>query len=162
MHKSLLDRFAMLARPLLALILATTPAAAQTMIDATEPDAILNVLRGYGSGTLEADADGDPMIRGRIEGTSYTLQFYGCESGKACRSVQFTAAWVNPGNVTLDSVNDWNRTRRFGKAYLDTENDPVLEMNVNLDFGVSQRNFDDTADYWRLALELFRTDVLKN
>jgi hypothetical protein len=141
--------------------LSAVPAAAETMVDATAPAALLDVIRGYGGGTLETGEDGDPLIRGRIDGESFVVYFYGCTNGAECRSVQFTAAWQNPGTVGLAEVNDWNANRRMSKAYIDDENDPVLEMDVNLDFGVTRRNFDDWVDYWQLALRTFTQDVLK-
>jgi hypothetical protein len=137
------------------------PSSAQTLIDATSPEAILDVVRGYGGGTLEKAGDGDPMIRGRINGDAYVLYFYGCKEGAECRSVQFSAAWENPGQVGLAEVNDWNARKRFSKVFLDDENDPVLEMDVNLDFGVTRQNFDDWVDYWQVSLQTFTQEVLK-
>ena len=53
------------------------------------------------------------------------------------------------------------RDKKFGKAYLDQDGDPRLEMTVNLDYGVTQRNLDDTFDWWTKALARFKRDVLK-
>ena len=41
---------------------------------------------------------------------------------------------------------------RFGKAYLDLDGHPTIEMNVNLSKGVSRENLDDTLDWWREVL----------
>ena len=57
--------------------------------------------------------------------------------------------------MTMDQVNTWNREFRFGKVYLDDENDPFLEMDVNLDYGVSEGNFLDTLDWWTVVLGRF-------
>jgi hypothetical protein len=50
---------------------------------------------------------------------------------------------------------DWNREKRFGKAYLDQDGDATVEMNVNLHGGVSLANLEATIDWWRLILDEF-------
>ncbi|MDD7969502.1 YbjN domain-containing protein [Roseinatronobacter alkalisoli] len=139
--------------------LALAPAAiAQSLIDAGDVDAIANIARGYGSATIQSDNVGDPQILGRIDGVMYTVNFYGCTNGADCTTVQFRAGWKNPGDITLDDMNLWNQDKRFGKAYLDFEDDPVIEWDVNLFGGVSTQNLDDTFDWWRIVLENFTAD----
>jgi hypothetical protein len=132
---------------------------AQSLIDARSVDEIANIARGYGSATLQTDSAGDPQIMGRIDGIQYTVNFYGCNSGANCTTIQFRAAWKNPGNVTLEQMNSWNQDKRFGKAYLDFDNDPVIEWDINLFGGVSARNLDDTFDWWKIVLENFAADM---
>ena len=120
---------------------------------------IENLARGFGSATLERRSNGEPYIVGRIDGTKYGIYFYGCENGKACQSIQFSAGWSGT-KMTLESVNRWNRDKRFGKAYLDKEGDPRLEMDVNLDYGVTKGNFEDTFDIWTRVLKSFKNDFL--
>ncbi|MCG5513194.1 YbjN domain-containing protein [Ectothiorhodospira shaposhnikovii] len=142
------------------LLAATGTLSAAEIVDAKDPEKIRQLAQGYGSATLTTDSVGDPMIRGRIDGTGYTIMFYGCSQNLNCKNIQFTSAWQTNGQYTLEDMNQWNRVARFGKAYLDDEGDPVLEMNVNLDFGVTARNLDDTLDWWRVALLKFRSEVL--
>lgn len=132
--------------------------AAQT-VDAENPDAILNIARGYGAATLEKDNQGDPKITGRIDGSKYGIFFYGCSSGAKCDDIQFAAAWAGK-KVSLEDINKWNRDKRFGRAYLDRDNDPVLEMDVNVDHGVTKANLDDTFDYWVKVMKAFKKEVL--
>ncbi len=145
---------------LAALLLATAlvvpgVALAQSLVDATNIDSIANVALDYGSAAVEKDSAGDPMLSGQMGPTNYVVFFYGCTDGADCSTIQFVASWVNPGGVDMTQVHDWNRDRRFGKAYIDDENDPVLEMNVNLWGGVSETNLNDTFDWWRVLLESF-------
>ena len=39
------------------------------------------------------------------------------------------------------------------KVFLDDDNDVVVEFDMNLDGGVSQKNLDDTFDWWKLTLK---------
>ena len=136
-------------------------ASAQTMVDATDPDRIVNLLRGFGSAVLETDGAGDPMVVGRMEGTRFLVLFYGCDdAGRQCRSIQFRAAWETGGAYRLADLNAWNRDKRFGKAYLDDVQDPILEMDINLFEGVTTRNLEDTIDWWQIVLADFKLNVL--
>ncbi|GEM_PF-6816669 len=49
-----------------ALLLATTTTQATEMINAENPEAILDIAKGFGSARLKKDREGDPMISGRI------------------------------------------------------------------------------------------------
>lgn len=54
-------------------------------------------------------------------------------------SGQNIALWsyVTGDNVTLDKVNEWNRTKRFSRAYVDSDGDPNVEWDIDLEGGVS-------------------------
>jgi len=136
-------------------LLVAASAGSQEIIDARNPAAILSLAEGWGSATLETDSVGDPKIVGRMDGTRYAIYFFGCDdSHKGCRSIMFRAAW-NLDGLGYSYINEWNRTKRFGKASLDSENDPVIEMNINLDHGVTVENLDDNFDWWRVILSGF-------
>lgn len=145
---------------LMVSIAAMAPFAAMASnVGADDPTALAEVIRGYGSATLTTDSSGDPKIEGRIDGNRFHVLFYGCKQNANCGSIQFSSAWGG-GGVTMEEINAWNRDKRFGKAFLDGDGDPAIEMNVNLRHGVSRKNFDDTVDYWRIVLNSFKEDVL--
>lgn len=52
-------------------------------------------------------------------------------------SVMFRSSFGD-GNATLERVNDWNRTKRYSRSYMDEENDPVLELDLDLAGGVTR------------------------
>ncbi len=135
-------------------------ALAVDVIDAHDPAVILDIAKGYGSAEMGKDSGGDPMITGRLDGNKYGVLFYGCKSGKNCNDIQFYAAWGG-AKTTMDALNSWNRDNRFAKAYLDKDGDPALEMDVNLDHGVTRANLDDTFNWWSMALKAFKQKVLE-
>ena len=49
-------------------------------------------------------------------------------------SVSFMAAWGNT-QATPEKINKWNATSAFSRAYLDVENDPVIELDLDLEAG---------------------------
>lgn len=143
---------------LLAGALGAAPLQAAPLVDASDPERLMQLARGFGSASLERDDYGDPLITGRIDGYKYGIYFYGCAQNRQCNDVQFAAAWGGH-QVSWQTINDWNRTKRYGKAYLDQDGDPAIEMSVNLKYGVSRANFDDTLDWWVLTLKEFASHI---
>ncbi|MCW4461136.1 YbjN domain-containing protein [Sphingomonas sp. BT-65] len=57
-------------------------------------------------------------------------------------------------------MNEWNRDKRWGRAYIDKEGDPVIEMDINMAPGGMERAlFADSLDIWSKLLGEFRTRV---
>ena len=137
-----------------SLAVAAGPAAA---INATDPIAVLNAMQAYGyAATLSTDTRGDPMISSKISKTEFRVQFFGCQGNADCQSLLFRAGYDLPDPISALVVNEWNRSKRFGKAYIDDEGDPFIEMDVNLAFdGMGEQNFQDTLDWWRVVVEGF-------
>lgn len=135
-------------------------ASAQELIDGTQPELIVEILKGFGSARLEtASSTGNPKISARADGKAYEVYFYGCDDTKAnCNSVQFWAYWDN--EAPLDTINAWNKDTRFGKIYLDQDSDIVLEFDVNLLGGVHSRAMEDNADIWVRLLSRVKDNVI--
>jgi hypothetical protein len=134
--------------------LAAPTALAAELIDATEPPRVLAIAQTYGDAALTTDGMGDPLIKGTLDGQGYVIDFYDCTKRRDCTTVTFQAVWETD-KVSKAKMAKWNRTERFGKAYLDEDGYPTVEMNVNLRGGVSAANLNDTFDWWRLVLERF-------
>jgi hypothetical protein len=127
---------------------------AGSTLAAGQPEIVLSAAGKFGEATLDRDGTDDPMIRGRIGGKDYFVYFYGCTEGRDCTNLMLSARWASD-QYTDKSMGDWNRQKRFGKAYLDADGNPAVEMNVNLFGGVSRANLEDTFDWWRLILAEF-------
>ncbi len=140
---------------LAALLGMLSPALAQTqqrLVDARNPQAILEIARGYGSAELDRDGGGDPRIMGRMEGQRYMVAFFGCKDGRNCTHIVLRAAWANT-RAPLEAINAYNARKAFGVVFLDKDGDVAVDMAVNLaNGGVTRRNLDDTFDWWRIVL----------
>jgi len=147
-----------LAAAIAAAMLAAPAAGAEETIDATDPERILAIAHSFGEAALTTDNLGDPLIEGRIGEKDYRLLFYGCSENRDCKTLMFSAGWERDDRTddrTDEMMADWNREKRFGKAYLDEDGVATVEMNVNLHGGVTRANLDDTIDWWRLVLAEF-------
>lgn len=133
-------------------------ASAQQLIDGASVDAIVQVARAFGSATVESQSNGAPKIAGRMDGIGYTIFFVNCTSPRQCSDLNFYAGFLE-AKLTPDQLNSWNATKRFGRAYADPDGDAVVEMDVNLEGGVSRNNITSVFGIWRLMLDQFTSYI---
>lgn len=134
-----------------------TPVFAQ-MVSAADPASIVTVLQANGyRAELTKDDGGDPLIRSALDGSKFAIIFYGCTKNRACQTIQFYAGFKSEGKVSIEAMNDWNKTNRFSRAYIDNDEDPVIEMDVDLDDGgMSRALFEDNFEFWEVLVPEFK------
>ena len=126
-----------------------------------DPSSVARALTATGrTAKLGTDGVGDPMITSALNGTNYQLFFYNCTNHRDCATVQFHSGYHLTTPVSLQTINEWNRSQRFGRAYLDKESDPILEMDVDLDDGgVIPLLFIDNVEFWESILPKFENHI---
>lgn len=140
-----------------ALALSISSAAAAETVTATDPQSIVAALQAGGyKAILSKDSSGDPRIESAASGAKFIVTFYGCTKNVACKTITFYAGWSG-GKSTLEQINEWNKARRFSRAYKDKDGDPVIELDVDLDDGgMSQALFIDNVQFWESAIGGFK------
>lgn len=144
----------------MALAALTTPARAEQVIADQQKIAALLQAKGYKAERIEGtDAD---YIRTADSGVPVTIFFLNCAKGKTgCTTIQFYTGF-NDIDATLESMNQWNRDHRWARAYIDKEKDPVLEMDVDMDFGgLSRELFYDNLETFIALVPRFRDHLKK-
>ncbi len=115
-----------------------TPAHAE-LINAADPATIKAIVESQGwPATIVAKAGDDPYIESNRNGLKFLVLFMNCEEGRKCKTLQYYMGFSDAKDVSLDKLNKWNKDKRFARAYKDDEGDPVLEMDVDLDFRASR------------------------
>ena len=145
----------MLLRLTLAAIMMATLATgvrAQSVITA-DPAVIAGVIKdlGFRAG-IKSDSSGNPRITSTSEGVRFSVYFYGCNNGRGCDSIQFQAGFDFNDPQPQDLVARWNSAKRYTRAVLTENGDPIVRLDVNLDGGVSRANFEDTFNIWTILL----------
>jgi hypothetical protein len=144
-----LIRISAAAATLFALLL-TGAAHSQTILTAENPDALVSIIQALGfQARLDKDTVGDPLIHSSSGGVDFSIYFYGCTKNKRCQSLQFLAGYDLGEGTTHEVIDRWNEDKRFASAYLDHEDDPFLQMDLNTTGGVTQKNFEETFDLWQ-------------
>jgi hypothetical protein len=125
-------------------------AGAQTIVSAENPEQLVSIIQGLGfQAKLEKDNVGDPVIRSSSSGVEFSIYFYDCKSNKRCKSLHFTAGYDLDEGTSLEAMQKWNADKRFASAYIDDENDPFLQMDINTEGGITEENFGKTFDLWQ-------------
>lgn len=120
---------------------------------------IANVMRAQKlSLELTTDKDGDPLIKTTKDGVKFQVYFYECNSKPRCQSIQFYSGWSVKG-ISLEKINEWDRTKRFGRAYLDQDIEPCVEMDVDLEHGANTEAIANDLVRWLLVMKTFRTFI---
>src|SRR3954467_4643794 len=139
---------------------ASCPAQAEN-VRAQDPGSLVRALQNGGyAAKLGVDKVGDPMITSGVAGTTYQIFFYNCTNHKECATVTFHSGYDLTSSPGLERMNEWNRGKRFGRGYLDKEDDPILEMDVDLDDGgLSPLLFIDNIEFWASILADFEKHI---
>src|SRR3546814_13713811 len=79
----------------------------------------------------------------------FLVIFMNCTGGRNCRTLQYYMGFSDAKDVPLERFNEWNREKRFARAYRDESGDPGLEMDVDVDFnGLPRENHRETFNTW--------------
>ena len=102
---------------------------------------------------LTTDKEGDPLIYSNIAGQKFGVYFYQCK-GPRCGSIQFSAGFEGAELVPNEKVADWNRTKRFGRAYL-SNGTLYVEMDMDVEHGATTEALANNLERWRAVAEQF-------
>ncbi len=76
---------------------------------------------------LLADSSGDPQIRMAMNGFTVNIYTYGYTLDN-CKTLLFRLGFDLTDGTSLKAVNDYNRTKIWGRVWMDDESDSWLEM----------------------------------
>jgi hypothetical protein len=107
---------------------------------------------------LGTDDLGDPMVTSAASGAKFQILMYGCDAGR-CDSLQFNAGFDMEAGIDHARVNEWNRERRFGNAWIDEERDPWLELDLDLEGGATAAQVRDYVELWDALLGQFQAFI---
>ena len=118
------------------------------------PTQMAAVLRNRGNRAEIVTENDRTRLRTQIGNRRVTVFFYAC-NGEGCQSIQYRALFEKNERFTLAFVNAWNLEKRFAKAYLDADNDLVLEWDVDFDGGVTVGFISESVQTFQTMLTAF-------
>lgn len=118
------------------LVLLGLPAWAQGVRTGVTPEEVEALLKAGSYRYERVEGEGRVYFRLRLAGLRAVLFLLDCREG-GCESLQLYAGFSTDDPPSLERVNEWNRKKRFSRAYLDEEGDPVLEADLDLAGGVA-------------------------
>lgn len=140
-----------------AIALAASPAVAETVsVSAAYPETVISALQDLGyKASLSTDSYGDPKVTTASNGWNTTIYFYGCIDNEACDSLQFSIALDTDGSISVSSVNSWNLENLIGTAFIDDEDDAVMQHYMGIVDGMSRSVFERNFKEWNAAANEF-------
>lgn len=145
-----------------ASLMSHAAAAADELVDASDPNKLVTLIQDLGyRADLRSDEVGDPLIKSSVGGTQFAIVFYGCDEAHhdGCDFLLFKVGYDMDDGVPVDVINRWNAKQLVGRAYRDDVDDPWLEMALNLKGGVSGSNFASTFEWWEASVGEFQTQI---
>jgi hypothetical protein len=142
---------------------ASAETARQEVVLSVNPEEMQKILQdiGYRAEILKND-EGKRRIRTRIGSWNVTLNFYSCDDSEtSCKSVGLRTFFTNDTKKTAAFANDWNRTKRFSKAYIDNDNDVNIEFDMLFRNGVTKENIRAYLDVYEDQLKEFVEAIKK-
>jgi len=137
---------------LVSALLFAAPAWGQASVERLDGKRVQAMLGDLGFTGSEIDADDDVVVR--MQGYRVLL-LVGSNKGKSLMA-RFA---VSGSKATLASMNEWNRTKQYSRAFLDNDGDPVLESDLDLEGGVSEARIKDFLRTYNESLRLFLAHI---
>ena len=106
-------------------------------------------------GYRAVDISEERVITIRVDGLTYVLFVYEDDD------LQLYFG-VTGYELDADDMNTWNRTKRLSRAYIDDENDPVLEADLLANAGYTKEQFLEWLEVFNFSAREFQQFLIEN
>lgn len=108
---------------------------------------IIQIIKDDGYSAVTKIKDG--VIKIKIEGSTYLI--YNKNDG------DLQAYYgVGDAKISYEDINEWNRTKRLSRAYLDSDKDPVLESDLLANGGLTRKHVTEFFRVFVGSVKAFR------
>jgi hypothetical protein len=113
-----------------------------------------DVLKASAYPIATSSVGGTPVINTSVNGIKFSIYFLECDPEGRCQSIEFLTSWSIPG-ITEARMQEWNRTKRFGRGYLSEQGAPVVAMDIDVHHGATTEALVNNLDRWKLVVKEF-------
>ena len=133
-------------------LLAVLPAFAdEALKNRFSDEELVDILKSEGYSATKILKKG--AIQVKVNGTSFLL-FNNVDGDLQ------TAYALSGVTLGYDDINEWNRTKRLSRAYLDREMDPVLEADLLANGGLTPRHVSEFFNVFKDSADAFKRFVI--
>ncbi len=137
--------------------------ASQALAESLNANNVAGAFSAYGVRS-EASTDdyGDPYLELMSDQNFIAdfgqVLFFNCDAAGECEDILMMAAF-RPGRdpVYLDLINQWNVERRFARAYIDSDNFIVMDMDLSAYGGISYDAMENMVGIFLGSVDEFET-----
>lgn len=116
-------------------------------------DELVDILTNDGFRAVERVEERTIQIK--VDGSTFIMHIYDDDDLQLYFGV--TGYVIDAGQI-----NEWNRTRRLSRAYLDDENDPILESDLLANVGYTEQQLLEWLKVFSLSANEFRRFLIEN
>lgn len=136
-----------------ALVTAPISAEAHDMKRVYSQNELVNILKN--DGYRKVDPISTDAVSITIDGQNYIMIIQ--DDG----DMQGYYAIASSG-ISYEEINEWNMGKRLSRAYLDSDNDPVIESDLLANASLSEEHITEFFDVFLLSVREFRNFVDNN
>lgn len=114
---------------------------------------LINVMKADGYSAVERVKDG--IIKVKVDGKTYIL--INNDDGDLQAYYGFSGY-----NISYKDVNEWNSDKRLSRAYLDSDNDPVIEADLLANAGINEEHVTEFFDVFVQSVNAYRRFLLSH
>lgn len=108
---------------------------------------------GYRAKVVKGD-DGKDHVQSGAQGWSFDVWLYDCKDDR-CEAIQLSAGWTTKKKFDKSRMNEWNRDQQWCRGYYDKEEDPWVEMDIDLSPGGTYELIDDQLSIYNNCISDF-------
>ncbi len=137
------------------------PAAVSTsggLIDGLDLQSTLDLLTVGGVKGEIITSDGGRFIVASVDQAQFQATPIFCnDAQRACAAMRLSLALTGKRKPPIGLMNAWNNAAPMARAFIDQDGDPVLEMDISVEGGVSRAHVLAQLTRWRDAMTKFQT-----
>ena len=127
--------------------------AESALVDKYSDSELIKILKEDGYSSVEQREGG--LIAVKVDGS--TLLFVNMSDGDLQGYYSISGA-----DISYEEINEWNKTKRLSRAYLDSDQDPVLESDLLSNGGVAEKHVTEFIRVFLQSTKAFREFVVEH
>jgi hypothetical protein len=138
---------------ILGLLLSIASLAAEELQAAYSDEELVEILKDDGYRAVEITEE--RVLNIKVDGQTHVLLVY--------EDNDLQLYYGLTGYVISDrAINEWNKTRRLSRAYLDDDNDPILESDLLANAGITPKQITEWVSVFVSSAQAFRQHLNEN
>lgn len=137
----------------ICLLVPTHVFAETILVDKYSDSELIQIIKDDGYSAVKKIKDG--AIRVKIDGRSYIL------INKSDGDLQSYYA-LGGAKISYEDINEWNRTKRLSRAYLDSDNDPIIESDLLANGGLTIKHVTEFFRIFTVSARSFREFIVEH
>lgn len=138
----------------LAFPMQSAVAADDEKVDKFTDGELIHILKEEGFSAVKKTDEGEIVIK--VNGKKYVL--LNDEEGDLQAYYGISGSNLD---INYEDMNEWNKTKRFSRAYLDADNDLVLESDLMSDGGINKENVTRFFSVFLTSVSAFRNFIIE-